>query len=265
MGKSGFIYACTRQNERHSVKTGHTTQDCPQEYMQNEFSRTLYPLEVLACQSTCEALLSERLVQHYLHKYILSDSHELFDLRSGVHELEAGFKLVRDIDDHSGKAKPADPISREEFLANRVLNKEKKKKALYAKQESQKEVQAELKKEKVLKKKLAKEKARDEEGEAKAEAKAERQSFIGEKMQLFISDRCLKGQKLKETTVSLLQAFNEWSEVKITPNELSYQMSESGFKKATARLPDLDKPVLCYHGMQVQHCEDLTVSDLQII
>lgn len=261
MGK-GFIYLCTRDGERHAVKGGFTTSECPEHYMQSNYSRTLHPLEILACQSVANASLAEKNMFHALSQYRIHSRHELFDLSTAPEGIvDIVMEVIRTLDHLSGMARPMDaPPSSAEYLQQLEIRAQSKAAAKQQKRVLQKTIQNTEKEELQIQRKRQREdraeQHRLESLESRRQCVQNKVDYMNGQLTAFIRSHCASVTRGRTDTTKLREAFQTAHDMKISAVDFKKSMAERGFHISRQRLPCDGKAHQVFEGIEFRKADD---------
>ena len=112
MHPQGYVYAVCNRGHYASVKIGYTTVPVVEQYLQESYSRSLTPLEIIFAVPVADARLAEKVLHHFLARHRIHRRHELFALDGRLDDLEEAKRTVQALDARSGLPVPSErPVS----------------------------------------------------------------------------------------------------------------------------------------------------------
>ena len=225
--------------------------------MNTEYSRTMYPLEILACQSVANAGLSEKIMHHMMAQYRVHERHELFDLRNAPDDIvDKVTETLRDVDSMSGLQTPTDsPATSAEYvmqLENAKKLKQELKEFRLAKKRQERDQEQKKDTEK-------KDQERKREADETAREKAERAKLhdaeIVAKIEQFIKANCRVAPDQRIPSTDFLAAVCKSLVISVNATEMHRYMTQLGFEKKSAKPPRSRVPTQCFMGINVKPVE----------
>ncbi len=93
---AGHIYAVCSESDPTKVKGGFTTHECPEEYLDVNYGRTMQPMVTIMIQPVTKGFFGEKILFRALEKYRMKKKREVFEVPHHTVVLRA-FDCVRDV------------------------------------------------------------------------------------------------------------------------------------------------------------------------
>lgn len=238
---AGYCYFCCTQNNYAQVKGGMTCTADPYAYLNDNYARTMVPLQVLAVIPVSNARLMERLMFHMLTPKRIDPKHEVFNMTDG----QGGFDnalweqvvmLLKQCDGMSQLATAAEARNlkverqkeREDKKAMRLQQQQDRRTARVArinKQTDYEDTRLERKREK-----------KEQREREKADAKVEWLRKFAETMESFLQYKCVSHPSSTVPTITFKQAFEVHQGGHATSENIKNFMVKKGFRWADKKV-----------------------------
>ena len=245
---AGYVYAVCTAGNYHNVKNGFTTVADPFQYINNQYARTMVPLEVIDVVPVVKACSMEKLSRIALAPYRIADNHEVFDLGDEHHQFRREVwdyvaRMLRELNIKSKLTMPEDPST---VLARREAEREERRQAAEHKetlnqfaaesrcnrQERRARRKAESEGAKMRRKQAKEDRVREREALKLAKAQ-EAQDKLDDLLKDFIAEHCTVGREYKAETTGFLESFNATTDVlpPVTSQAMAAMMKRQGYEK----------------------------------
>ena len=239
--RPGYIYWCSSQHDYAHVKNGYTTSHDPIAYCEEQYSRTMVPLEIIAVIPVANAALMEKLSHYALHPLRVHGRHEVFDLSLDDGSLDrtrldSAIKVVTVATELSGLPLPEDPeiVAQRRVQEKFRLSELRRQQADKRKAERGAEKQAEKERVKQQRLEEVKQLAQDQKQERESQKRLYLDKLTSD-INNFISSKCLQAPCLNVAVSSFKKILERHFNTNLTANNIKKVMSNLGFRNRKTR------------------------------
>ena len=233
--KPGYVYwVCSKGDYAH-VKNGYTTKANPTEYCEEQYAKTMVPLEVIAVVPVANSTLMEKVSHHALHPVRVHGRHEVFDLSlpDGSLDrarLDSAIKVVTTLTELSGLPLPEDPDVIAQRKALEKIRQAEARKVQTAKRKAEREAEKQAEKRCAKQRKVEEAEAASQ--EVRKQRADEKQKYLiamAAKVHNYIDARCAKKFDAKIPVTVLKEAVEDYLKEKLAAQDLKTVMIRLGY------------------------------------
>lgn len=233
--KPGYVYWVCAKGDYAHIKNGYTTKADPTEYCEEQYSRTMVPMEIVAIVPVANCTLMEKVSHHALHPVRVHGRHEVFDLSlpDGSLDrarLDSAIKVVTTLTELSGLPLPEDPDVIAQRKALEKIRQAEARKVQTAKRKAEREAEKQAEKERAKQRRVEEaEQLAEEKRQDREVGKQVRLQKIQSDINTFINNMCIQAPQAREAVGTFKKRLESHYDKEFTANDIKQVMLNLGF------------------------------------